>query len=101
MSQPRTVDVAAFIEGRKLTLFNYKVIMVSVLITFLDGFDLLVLSHTASYIADEVGLDRIRLGELFSIGLFGMMLAVFSSAIWVIESVAVPRSSFQPRHSEC
>ncbi|CDF95145.1 MULTISPECIES: MFS transporter [unclassified Pseudomonas] len=77
MSQPRTVDVAAFIEGRKLTLFNYKVIMVSVLITFLDGFDLLVLSHTASYIADEVGLDRIRLGELFSIGLFGMMLGSF------------------------
>ncbi len=77
MSQPRTIDVAALIEGRKLTRFNYVVIAVSVLITFLDGFDLLVLSHTASYIADEVGLNKIQLGEIFSVGLFGMMLGGF------------------------
>lgn len=77
MSQSRNVDVAALIEGRKLTRFNYTVILVSVLITFLDGFDLLVLSHTASYIADEVGLNKIQLGEVFSIGLFGMMLGGF------------------------
>jgi AAHS family 4-hydroxybenzoate transporter-like MFS transporter len=77
MSQPRTIDVAALIEGRKLTRYNYVVIAVSVLITFLDGFDLLVLSHTASYIADEVGLDRLQLGEIFSVGLFGMMLGGF------------------------
>ncbi|MDQ7987372.1 MFS transporter [Pseudomonas sp. G34] len=77
MSQPRTIDVAALIEGRKLTRFNYLVIAVSVLITFLDGFDLLVLSHTASYIADEVGLNKIQLGEIFSVGLFGMMLGGF------------------------
>ncbi|WP_339529991.1 MFS transporter [Pseudomonas mucidolens] len=77
MSQSRTLDVAALIEGRKLSRFNYVVIMVSVLITFLDGFDLLVLSHTASYIADEVGLDKIQLGEIFSIGLLGMMLGGF------------------------
>ncbi|WP_416637796.1 MFS transporter [Pseudomonas sp. OHS18] len=77
MSQPRTIDVAALIEGRKLTRFNYLVVAVSVLITFLDGFDLLVLSHTASYIADEVGLNKIQLGEIFSVGLFGMMLGGF------------------------
>ncbi|BBP64256.1 MULTISPECIES: MFS transporter [Pseudomonas] len=77
MSQSRPLDVAALIEGRKLSRFNYVVILVSVLITFLDGFDLLVLSHTASYIADEVGLDKIQLGEIFSIGLLGMMLGGF------------------------
>ncbi|SDI33967.1 MFS transporter, AAHS family, 4-hydroxybenzoate transporter [Pseudomonas flavescens] len=77
MTNPRTIDVAALIEGRKLTRFNYVVIAVSVLITFLDGFDLLVLSHTASYIADEVGLDKLQLGEIFSVGLFGMMLGGF------------------------
>ncbi|MBH3398042.1 MFS transporter [Pseudomonas fluorescens] len=77
MSQSRTLDVAALIEGRKLSRFNYVVILVSVLITFLDGFDLLVLSHTASYIAAEGGLDKIQLGEIFSIGLVGMMLGGF------------------------
>lgn len=77
MSQPRTLDVAALIEDRKLSRFNYVVILVSVLVTFLDGFDLLVLSHTASYIADEIGLDKIQLGEIFSVGLLGMMLGGF------------------------
>ena len=50
---------------------------VSLLITFLDGFDLLMLSHTASYMADDIGLDKLQLGNVFSIGLFGMMLGGF------------------------
>jgi len=77
MTMPRTIDVAALIEGRKLTRFNYVVICVSILITFLDGFDLLMLSHTASYMADDIGLDKLQLGNIFSIGLFGMMLGGF------------------------
>ena len=77
MTTPRTLDVAALIEGRTLTRFNYRVIAVSLLITFLDGFDLLMLSHTASYMADDIGLDKLQLGNVFSIGLFGMMLGGF------------------------
>lgn len=77
MTTPRTIDVAALIEGRKLTRFNYGVIAVSILITFLDGFDLLMLSHTASYMADDIGLNKLQLGNVFSIGLFGMMLGGF------------------------
>lgn len=45
MTSPRIIDVAALLESRKLTGFNYRVIAVSLLITFLDGFDLLMLSH--------------------------------------------------------
>ncbi|WAJ35965.1 MFS transporter [Pseudomonas sp. GOM7] len=77
MTTPRTLDVAALIEGRTLTRFNYGVIAVSILITFLDGFDLLMLSHTASYMADDIGLSKLQLGNVFSIGLFGMMLGGF------------------------
>ena len=77
MTSPRTLDVAALLESRKLTGFNYRVIGVSLLITFLDGFDLLMLSHTASYMADDIGLDKLQLGNVFSIGLFGMMLGGF------------------------
>ncbi|MGP0174281.1 MFS transporter [Pseudomonas sp. NCHU5208] len=77
MTTPRTIDVAALLEGRTLTRFNYRVIAVSILITFLDGFDLLMLSHTASYMADDIGLSKLQLGNVFSIGLFGMMLGGF------------------------
>ena len=77
MTQSRTIDVAALIEGRKLSRFNYVIICASVLITFLDGFDLLMLSHTAAYMADDIGLDKLQLGNIFSIGLFGMMLGGF------------------------
>ena len=45
MTTPRPLDGAALTEGRKLTRFNYQVIAVSLLITFFDGFDLLMLSH--------------------------------------------------------
>ncbi|WHS58362.1 MFS transporter [Pseudomonas sp. G2-4] len=77
MTQSRTIDVAALIEDRKLSRFNYVIICASVLITFLDGFDLLMLSHTAAYMADDIGLDKLQLGNIFSIGLFGMMLGGF------------------------
>lgn len=77
MTSSRAIDIAALIEGRKLSSFNYLIICVSVLITFLDGFDLLMLSHTAAYMADEIGLDKLQLGNIFSIGLFGMMLGGF------------------------
>lgn len=77
MTASRTIDVAALLEGRKLSGFNYLIIGMSVLITFLDGFDLLMLSHTAAYMADDIGLDKLQLGNIFSIGLFGMMLGGF------------------------
>ena len=35
----------------------------SVLITFFDGFDLLMLSHTAAYMADDIGLDKLQQGR--------------------------------------
>ncbi|MBC3345084.1 MFS transporter [Pseudomonas sp. SWRI196] len=77
MIPSRAIDVAALIEARKLSSFNYLIICVSVLITFLDGFDLLMLSHTAAYMAEDIGLDKLQLGNIFSIGLFGMMLGGF------------------------
>jgi AAHS family 4-hydroxybenzoate transporter-like MFS transporter len=72
MTSSRAIDAAALIEGRNLSGFNYLIICVSVLITFLDGFDLLMLSHTAAYMAEEIGLDKLQLGNIFSIRLFGM-----------------------------
>jgi AAHS family 4-hydroxybenzoate transporter-like MFS transporter len=73
----RTVDVSAIINNRRLTGFNYGLIIVSWLITVFDGFDMMMVSFTAPYMRDEFGLSKTMLGNVFSAGLFGMMLGGF------------------------
>jgi len=77
---PRTIDIATFIDGRKLGPFNYKLILLSLLITIFDGFDMMMISFTAPYMRDELGLDKLMLGNVFSAGLAGMMIGGFAFA---------------------
>ena len=70
----RTVDVSAIIDNRRLSAFNYRLIVLSWLITVFDGFDMMMVSFTAPYIRDEFGLSTTMLGYVFSAGLVGMML---------------------------
>lgn len=73
----RTVDVAAILNNRRLTRFNYGLIVLSWLITVFDGFDMMMVSFTAPFMRDEFGLSKTMLGYVFSAGLFGMMLGGF------------------------
>jgi len=79
-SAARTIDIAAFIDGRKLGRFNYKLIALSWLITVFDGFDMMMISFTAPWMRDELALDTLMLGHIFSAGLLGMMLGGFAFA---------------------
>ena len=79
-SAPRTIDIATLIDGRKLGPFNYKLILLSWLITVFDGFDMMMISFTAPYMRDELGLDKIMLGNVFSAGMAGMMIGGFAFA---------------------
>lgn len=73
----RTIDISALIEGRKLSSFNYKLIVLSWLITVFDGYDMMSISYTAPYLADQFHLDKIMLGNIFSYGITGMLLGGF------------------------
>ncbi len=77
-SAPRSIDIAAFIDGRKLGPFNIKLILLSWFITVFDGFDMMMISFTAPYMRDELGLDTKMLGNVFSAGLVGMMVGGFA-----------------------
>jgi len=79
-SVPRSIDIAGFIDGRKLGGFNYRLIILSWLITVFDGFDMMMISFTAPWMRDELALDTLMLGHIFSAGLFGMMLGGFAFA---------------------
>ncbi|MBN8818040.1 MAG: MFS transporter [Sphingomonas sp.] len=77
-SAPRTIDIAAMIDGRKLGPFNYKLIVLSWFMTVFDGFDMQMISFTAPYMRDELGLDKFMLGNVFSAALIGAMLGGFA-----------------------
>jgi len=73
----RTIDVARVIDARRLGPFNYRLIALSWLITVFDGFDMMMISFTAPYMRDELGLSKPMLGNVFSAGLLGMMIGGF------------------------
>ena len=74
---PRTFDVSAFFNGRKLSSFNYLLIILSWLITVFDGLDMTMISYTAPYIQDDMGLSKAHLSEIFSAGVAGAVLGGF------------------------
>ncbi|WP_404713289.1 MFS transporter [Sphingomonas sp. MMS24-J13] len=76
-SAPRTFDVAAFLDGRGLSAFNYRVIMLSWFITLFDGLDLMMISFTAPYLKDSLALTKPMLGNLFAAGTAGQILGGF------------------------
>lgn len=73
----RTIDVSALIDGRRFSVFSYKLIVLSWLITMFDGYDMTAISYTAPYLADQFHLDKIMLGNIFSSGTVGMLLGGF------------------------
>lgn len=83
---PRTIDVAKLIEERKLGAFNYKLIVISWLITAFDGFDQMMISYTAPYIRDEFRLTNPELGWMISAGIAGMMVGGFFFS-WLADKI--------------
>jgi AAHS family 4-hydroxybenzoate transporter-like MFS transporter len=77
MAEQPIVDVAAVIEQQQRGPFITRLVLVSWLITFCDGFDMNVISYVARYLTADFHLSRVALGNLFSIGIFGTMIGGF------------------------
>ena len=74
---PRTFDVSAFFNDRKFSSFNYLLVILSWLITVFDGLDMTMISYTAPYIQDDLGLSKGQLSEIFSAGVAGAAIGGF------------------------
>jgi len=75
MTRPaRTVDLATLLDGRKLTPFNYTLIVLSWLVTLFDGLDMMMMAFTAPYMQDELQLTDVQIGNAFSAGTLGMVV---------------------------
>ncbi|HWU01152.1 MAG TPA: MFS transporter, partial [Novosphingobium sp.] len=75
---PRTHDVAALLNAQRFGRFHVMLIGLSLLVTFFDGFDMMMLSFAAPHIRETFGFGPIDLGHIFSSGLAGMVLGGFT-----------------------
>ncbi|MFO7277573.1 MAG: MFS transporter [Pseudomonadota bacterium] len=75
--KPSIIDVAQVIEQQKPGRFTVRLVLISWLVTFFDGYDMNVIAFAAPYLAGEYGLDTLMLGNLFSIGVAGTILGGF------------------------
>jgi len=69
-----SVNVAAFIDDRRISPYQYMVIFMCALVMLLDGFDTQSISYAAPLIAKEWSLTKAMLGPIFSSALVGLMV---------------------------
>jgi len=77
MTSRDTIDVSAVIERQRLSGFLVGLVLMSWIITFFDGFDSNLISFASPYFGPQYHLDRIQLGNIFSVGLFGTLIGGF------------------------
>ena len=68
------MDPSLVVRSGRMTAFQNVIVLLCVLITALDGFDVLVIAYTAPSIAHEWSLSPANLGIVFSAGPLGMGL---------------------------
>jgi AAHS family 4-hydroxybenzoate transporter-like MFS transporter len=69
----QVVDLSEIIEQQKLNLFILRLILVSTLATFFDGYDMQGIAYVAPYLQTAFNLDKLMLGDIFSIGILGTL----------------------------
>src|SRR5690606_10862879 len=68
------VDVVPLIENQRIGRFWLLLFAVSWAVTFLDGFDLQIISFAGRYIQESFALTNTQLGTLGTVGVVGTLL---------------------------
>jgi MFS transporter, AAHS family, 4-hydroxybenzoate transporter len=71
------VDVSALIERPRIPRFVARLILVSWVVTFFDGYDMNVIAFAAPYLRTEYGLDTSMLTHVFAAGILGALFGGF------------------------
>ena len=77
MADHSPTDLSDIIENQKLTWFVTSLVLISWIVTFFDGFDMNVIAFVAPDMSAALHLDRLMMGKVFSVGLFGTMIGGF------------------------
>ncbi|MGH8417967.1 MAG: MFS transporter [Pseudomonas sp.] len=74
LPESKPLQLPQFVDERRVSPFQYGVIILCGLVMFLDGFDTQAISYMAPYIAQEWNLSKQMLGPIFSSSLAGLMV---------------------------
>ena len=77
MPTQNVIDVSTVIEKQKLSRFLFRLVLVSWIVTFFDGFDTNVIAFAAPYIAPRFHLNKMMMGNVFGITFFGAIFGAF------------------------
>jgi AAHS family 4-hydroxybenzoate transporter-like MFS transporter len=77
MASMAVVDVADIIERQRGGAFLFRLVALSWIITFFDGYDMNAIAFAAPYLEQAFTLDKMQLGELFSLGVVGALIGGF------------------------
>lgn len=70
----QSVDVPTFINERPISRFQSRVIFLCFAVAMVDGFDTQAVAFVAPIVSGEMGFGPQGVGNLYSAGLFGLML---------------------------
>lgn len=74
MSAASSIDIGRLVDEQKLSPFNVKVLLWSLLVLLMDGYDLNAIAIVGPDIVKAWQIDRASLGLVFSAGLVGVTL---------------------------
>lgn len=78
----RTGTLRAAIDAGEMSRLQWIAVVMCTALNMLDGYDVLVIAFTSSYVIKEWGLTRTEFGLLASAGLFGMAAGSLLIAPW-------------------
>ena len=74
MAQAQTLDITRFIDERKMTWFNAKIVILCFFIILFDGYDIGAVGYAGPSLVKAWGITSMaELGTAFSAGLFGIL----------------------------
>jgi MFS transporter, AAHS family, 4-hydroxybenzoate transporter len=74
MAEGKVVDVREVIDNAPFGAYQLLVVVLTLLVMMLDGYDILVLSFTAPALAKEMGRDVATFGPLFAAGFIALLV---------------------------
>src|SRR5260221_3826120 len=76
------MDVREAILSQPMRSYQLRIVVICILITMIDGYEVLVMAFVAPHLAKAWSLSPIEVGYLLSAGIFGMALgATFISPL--------------------
>jgi MFS transporter, AAHS family, 4-hydroxybenzoate transporter len=85
-NEQKTIDVSEIVENQKLSGFLIGLVVISWIITFFDGFDMISIGFIARPMMQQFHLTPVEMGNVFSIGLIGTLIGGFGLG-WIADRI--------------